>query len=76
MGLDERSSEQCEGIDESVQVVREIINSELACGIAPCRIVLAGFSQGGALSLFAGLQLPSDQKPAGVVVMSGYLAGI
>ncbi len=34
-------------------------------------MVLAGFSQGGALSLFTGMQL--EQKPAGVVVMSGYL---
>ncbi len=34
-------------------------------------MVLAGFSQGGALSLFTGMQL--QEKLAGVVVMSGYL---
>ena len=35
------------------------------------RMVLAGFSQGGALSLFTGLQLESSL--AGILVMSGYL---
>ena len=37
-------------------------------------MVLAGFSQGGALSLFTGLQLPAEMKLAGILVMSGYLA--
>jgi hypothetical protein len=36
-------------------------------------MVLAGFSQGGAMTLFAGLQLALDQKLAGLLVMSGYL---
>mmetsp|Transcript_13680 Transcript_13680/g.29386 ORF Transcript_13680/g.29386 Transcript_13680/m.29386 type:complete len:170 (+) Transcript_13680:3-512(+) len=35
------------------------------------RIVLAGFSQGGALSLYTGMQLATPL--AGIVVMSGYL---
>jgi predicted esterase len=34
-------------------------------------MVLAGFSQGGALSLFTGLQL--ENSLAGILVMSGYL---
>jgi predicted esterase len=37
-------------------------------------MMLAGFSQGGALSLVTGLQLSADKKLAGVLVMSGYLA--
>lgn len=32
-----------------------------------------GFSQGGALSLFTGMQMEKQQKLAGIVVMSGYL---
>ena len=75
VGLDEKSSEKVDGIEASVEVVRGIVQEELLIGVAPSRIVLAGFSQGGALSLFTGLQLPSDQKPAAIVVMSGYLAG-
>jgi len=35
------------------------------------RMMLAGFSQGGALSLFTGLQL--DESLAGILVLSGYL---
>ena len=39
-------------------------------------MVLSGFSQGGALSLYTGLQMPSpEEKLAGILVMSGYLAG-
>ena len=38
-------------------------------------MVLAGFSQGGALSLFTGLQLPAEKQLAGVLCLSGYLAG-
>jgi dienelactone hydrolase len=34
-------------------------------------MLLAGFSQGGALSLFTGLQM--DEPLAGILVMSGYL---
>ena len=41
-------------------------------GIDPSRIVYAGFSQGAAVSLAAGLIAPVP--PAGVVSMSGYLA--
>ena len=37
-------------------------------------MVLAGFSQGGALSLYTGMQLPPDVGSlAGIVLMSGYL---
>lgn len=38
-------------------------------------MALAGFSQGGALSLYTGLQLPIENKLAGIAVMSGYLPG-
>jgi len=38
-------------------------------------MVLSGFSQGAALSLFAGLQRSEGENIAGVLCMSGYLAG-
>jgi predicted esterase len=34
-------------------------------------MALAGFSQGGAISLFVGLQMPLEQRLAGVLVLSG-----
>jgi len=73
VGLDARSAEACEGIEGSISIVREILEAEVQAGILPGRIVLAGFSQGGALALFTGLQLPVEYKPAGIIVMSGYL---
>jgi len=76
VGLDERSNEHCKGIDASVDRVRSILAAEHeSTGLPYSRMVLAGFSQGGALSLFTGMQLPgaARNKLAGIVVMSGYL---
>lgn len=43
-------------IQESIGIVRGLIERECARGIASRRIVLAGFSQGGAIALHAGLR--------------------
>lgn len=64
-----------DGVANSITIVRDLINAEIALGIRNDRIALAGFSQGGAMSLYCGLQLPSELKPAGLLVMSGYLPG-
>jgi lysophospholipase II len=74
-GLTDRSSEDCDGIEDSVAVIKNLMQKEINSGILSSRIALAGFSQGGAMSLFTGLQLPEDMKPAGILVMSGYLPG-
>jgi phospholipase/carboxylesterase len=60
------------GIRASVAIVGELIRRELASGIAPERIVLAGFSQGGAIVLHAGLTWP--QRLGGILALSTYLA--
>jgi len=77
VGLDKRSNEFCEGIEESREIIMKLVDGEVAAGIRRDRIILAGFSQGGALSLYTGMQIPPiDGKPcplAGIVVMSGYL---
>ena len=71
-GLDERSNENCKGIDVSQNTIKDILKKEHeTLGLSYNRMVLAGFSQGGALSLFTGMQL--EEKLAGIVVMSGYL---
>lgn len=71
-GLDERSNEQCKGLPDSVQRLAGILKTEHETnGLAYSRMVLAGFSQGGALSVFTGFSLP--QKLAGIVCLSGYL---
>jgi lysophospholipase-2 len=72
VGLDERANENCKGLEESVERIRNILKTEHEKNKLPySRMVLAGFSQGGALSLFTGLGLP--EKLGGIVCLSGYL---
>jgi phospholipase/carboxylesterase len=60
-----------EGLEESREHINELIEQELAAGISPSRIILAGFSEGGAMALYAGLTL--EHSIGGILVMSGYL---
>ncbi len=59
------------GLRESFTLVHELVDRELARGMRAERIVLAGFSQGCALALGAGLRYP--QRLAGLAGLSGYL---
>ena len=68
-GNDERESR--EGILKSASIIKSIILREMELGINSDRIVIAGFSQGGAMALHVGLTHPS--KLAGIMVLSGYL---
>ena len=73
VGLDERSNENCQGIEASKATLETILAKEHQdTGLPYSRMVLAGFSQGGALSLYTGLQLEQGAL-AGIVVLSGYL---
>uniref|UniRef100_A0A7S4V1C7 Phospholipase/carboxylesterase/thioesterase domain-containing protein n=1 Tax=Alexandrium monilatum TaxID=311494 RepID=A0A7S4V1C7_9DINO len=69
-GLDDRLLESCEGIEASRDTILELLAKE-AAAVGHDRCVLAGFSQGGAMALFVGLQLP--QRLAGVLSLSAYL---
>src|SRR3569832_874984 len=46
------------GIRASADQIFALIEREIAQGVAPVRILLAGFSQGGAIALLAGLRYP------------------
>lgn len=59
------------GLRESQAQIGELIAQERARGIATAKIVLAGFSQGGAIALQTGLRHP--EKLAGVMALSTYL---
>ncbi|MDH3388309.1 MAG: alpha/beta hydrolase [Gammaproteobacteria bacterium] len=59
------------GIRASAELVDDMIEAEMAAGIAPERIVLAGFSQGGAVALQAGLRF--KKRLAGIIGLSTYL---
>ena len=70
-GLDRFSREDEAGIRESAESVHRLIRREGERGIPANRIVLAGFSQGGAVALFAGLRYP--ERLAGILALSTYL---
>jgi phospholipase/carboxylesterase len=55
----------------SQRAIEALIAREVEGGVPPQCIVLAGFSQGGALALQAGLRYP--EKLAGIMALSAYL---
>lgn len=59
------------GILESEQMIADLIKRENDRGVATANIVLAGFSQGCAMTLHTGLRYP--EKLAGLIGLSGYL---
>ncbi|KAI1977034.1 hypothetical protein LOZ55_003821 [Ophidiomyces ophidiicola] len=59
------------GILKSRDYFNSLIQAELDKGIKPGRIVLGGFSQGGAMALITGLT--SKEKLAGIFALSCYL---
>ena len=71
LGLDSQQREDEAGLRESQSLVEGLIAREKARGVAARRIVLAGFSQGGAMTLMTGLR--HDERLAGLVGLSGYL---
>jgi phospholipase/carboxylesterase len=69
--LDLRRDQDVEGIAESAAHVRALIARENERGIPTGRIVLAGFSQGGAMALYVGLRYA--ETLAGLLALSCYL---
>jgi len=63
--------EDISGIQKSAAAITALIEHEASRGISYENIVLAGFSQGCAMSLQVGLRFP--HKLAGVMALSGYL---
>ena len=63
--------EDLAGIHKSAAAISELIEREVSRGIAYENIVLAGFSQGCAMSLQIGLRFPNAL--AGIMALSGYL---
>lgn len=70
-GFDLSQKQDETGIRASVAEVEKLVAREVARGVAESGIVLAGFSQGGAIALAAGLRHP--RKLAGIVALSTYL---
>ena len=69
--IDLRQEQDRDGMQQSQHHLTALINNEIAQGIAANRIVLAGFSQGGAVALFTALRY--GQSLGGVMALSTYL---
>jgi phospholipase/carboxylesterase len=70
-GIDRRLQEDEEGIRGSNDIITSLIRRENARGIATRRIVLGGFSQGGAMAVYAGTRYP--EALAGIAALSCYM---
>ncbi len=70
-GLEINSPQDENGIRETQVQIEALIAQEQQRGIAAERIILAGFSQGGAIALHTALRYP--QRLAGVLALSTYL---
>lgn len=69
--LDPSSPEDEDGIRKAAGTIHSIIAEEVAAGIPTSRIVLGGFSQGGALAMFSALTFP--EPLAGIIALSAWL---
>ncbi|BBP02156.1 alpha/beta hydrolase [Sulfuriferula nivalis] len=59
------------GFEQSRLIIDGLIADEISLGIPQERIMLAGFSQGGAIALYSGLS--SELPLAGIAALSSYL---
>lgn len=69
--IDLRAVQDEKGIKKSEGAIKALIEAQIQSGIKSERIILAGFSQGGALALHTALRYP--RPLAGVMVLSAYL---
>ena len=71
LGADLTDRQDEEGLRRTQASINTLIAREIARGIPASRIVVAGFSQGCAMSLMTALRYP--ERLAGVIGLSGYL---
>jgi phospholipase/carboxylesterase len=69
--MDLSQEEDEASIRSSEGLVRELVQRETQRGIPIDRIMLAGFSQGGAVAIHTGLRYP--ERLAGILVLSAYV---
>jgi phospholipase/carboxylesterase len=70
-GFDRKATEDAAGFRDTDARIRELIANEVERGIPASRIVLAGFSQGGAVCLYTAPRFA--ERLAGVMALSCYL---
>ena len=70
-GFDRRAAQDERGIRESAEAIGALVKRERERGIAASRILVAGFSQGGAMALFTALRWP--ERLGAILALSTYL---
>lgn len=70
-GMDLEDRAEMSGVLASEQSITQLIEEQIANGIPANKIILAGFSQGGVMSLFTGLRF--SHTLAGIMALSCYL---
>ncbi len=73
VGMDFATRAEAAGVEESIAQVEALVAREAGRGVPASRLFLAGFSQGGAITLAAGLR--RREPLAGLVALSTYLPG-
>lgn len=69
--LDMYGPEDETGIKEATKTIHQMIQSEISSGISANRIIVGGFSQGGALALYSGITF--SETLGGIVGLSCWL---
>ena len=67
----EKGREDEAGIAKSCKILTRLMANEAEKGVPPEKIILGGFSQGGAIALYHGLTFP--ERLAGIYGLSAYL---
>ncbi len=60
-----------EGITQSMETINELLEEQIKLGVPANKIIIAGFSQGGAMSLHTGLRY--KKRLAGIMALSCYV---
>lgn len=69
-GLALDSKEDSSGIEQSRKLITNLIEKEIKRGVDHNKIIIGGFSQGGAMALYAGLTF--HQELRSLISLSGY----
>lgn len=69
--LPKRKSLDVEGIYDSVERIKKIIDAEIEAGVSSDKIILAGFSQGASIATATALHYP--KQLGGVMCLSGLI---
>lgn len=69
--LEFEKEEDEEGIKDSQELIYQLIEHEKQQGVPAKNIILGGFSQGGAMALYAGLRYPEKLKA--IISLSAYM---